>query len=256
MNIHVNTCVDCGCKFMAKVARMTRCNTCQRKRDAEYFVEWRKINPDWKKRRANRQKEYNRIRAAAARSMLVEKKVVMPERIGVTALERFIISWDAGLSKNELYGRKPGAIFLRDRARKLKQAIISMVVLKTGGRWPVGKIWVDIIVQKDSQKADAVNVVDILCDAIKDGIGVDDKWFSLGLVDWEVSKIAPKIVFQIYRYHSEPKRVCYSCGEVRDASEFWKRSAGGMCLRCRTIPVDSIRRRGVAAPDNRIVGVE
>ena len=50
------------------------------------------------------------------------------------------------------------------------------------------KTWVSIFVQKPNHKSDAINTVDTICDAIKKAIGVDDRWFCIERVDWEIKK--------------------------------------------------------------------
>lgn len=56
-----------------------------------------------------------------------------------------------------------------------------------GQKWKEEKIFVDIFLQKPQKRIDVANLVDSVCDAIKEGIGIDDCWFA-PRTDWEYEK--------------------------------------------------------------------
>jgi hypothetical protein len=64
--------------------------------------------------------------------------------------------------------------------------------------WPKKtKTWIDVVVQKHNNRSDAHNCIDTLFDGIRDGLGVDDRWFAIGLLDWEVEPMNPNIYVQV-----------------------------------------------------------
>jgi hypothetical protein len=56
--------------------------------------------------------------------------------------------------------------------------------IKAGVTFEKAKIWLDIMVEKANHRSDAINTIDILCDGLKKGIGIDDRWFSIARLDW------------------------------------------------------------------------
>lgn len=50
------------------------------------------------------------------------------------------------------------------------------------------KIWVTIRIIKANPQADAVNCVDTVMDVIKRAIKIDDCWFSIHRLDWELGQ--------------------------------------------------------------------
>lgn len=63
--------------------------------------------------------------------------------------------------------------------------------------WENVKTWIEIMVYKSSQKGDAINVIDVIADCIKQGIGIDDMNFSL-IINSHVDPTAkPNIHFWI-----------------------------------------------------------
>jgi Holliday junction resolvase RusA-like endonuclease len=102
------------------------------------------------------------------------------------------------------------------------------------------KLWVSLFVQKPDHKSDAVNVVDTFCDAIKTVAGVDDRWFSLHLVDWEIKKVEPHIFVRIGQEDCFDARVCSHCGGVFPLDRFHKKNADRMgvgreCIECKSV---------------------
>lgn len=50
------------------------------------------------------------------------------------------------------------------------------------------KIYLSIYAELENHRGDAINLIDTLCDAIKKGLGVDDRWFCIKSLDWEIKK--------------------------------------------------------------------
>jgi hypothetical protein len=79
---------------------------------------------------------------------------------------------------------------------------------------------VSIFVQKTNHRGDAINVIDLVCDAIKDAVGLDDRWYSLSSVDWEIVKANPRIFISIGQDSDEDCQVCSHCGDIKALSAF------------------------------------
>jgi hypothetical protein len=78
----------------------------------------------------------------------------------------------------------------------------------------VNKLWLDIFVQKSDHKGDAVNVVDLVCDAVKDAAGLDDRWYALRSVDWEIVKGVGRLFVGVGQEECWDAIACSSCGRV------------------------------------------
>ena len=83
------------------------------------------------------------------------------------------------------------------------------------------KVWIDILVQKPNHKGDAVNVVDLVCDAVKDAIDrVDDRWFCIRRLDWQIVKGDPRLFVGVGQDSDEDCQVCSYCGQIKPLPEF------------------------------------
>ncbi len=152
-------------------------------------------------------------------------------------LVRIQIPFDWAASKNHIYAlRNRGHVALRQEAIayrdmigwKIKQALGTQRVINN-------KVWIDIFIQKPNQKGDAVNFVDLICDSIKRVIGVDDRWYSLRRVDWEIAKHDPRIFIGIGQEAVVDAIACSSCGRLLplDAFPRNRNSAIGVSRNCR-----------------------
>ena len=115
----------------------------------------------------------------------------------------FSIPWNKALLKNNTFGINRrgmgwGAIYRkRDTVLAQEDIILRCKSLITRGGFFKNKISVKIVAYKANHKAgDAVNLVDRFCDAIKYGIGVDDRFFELQVL-WEIDKEHPRIYCEI-----------------------------------------------------------
>jgi len=166
----------------------------------------------------------------------------LPVRSDAKKVIRFEFPNDGYLSKNSLVNMgmvsgKPFT-FVRKDIKKRKEAIGLLVMAQLGSYvWPRSKTFIDIMVQKHMVGSDAINVVDTVCDAIKKGLDVDDEWFCIGTLDWEVVKRDPKIYVQISTFDHEHQKVCGCCWQIKPELQFGKDAQGihGVhheCLSC------------------------
>lgn len=119
----------------------------------------------------------------------------------------------------------------RDVAWSTKLALVNQTVVHN-------KLWIGLFVEKPDHRGDAINVVDLVCDGIRDAIDVDDRWFCLQFVDWRVNKADPKIFIQIGQEDVEPSQVCSYCGQILVLESFTKKTGNPhghdrVCRECR-----------------------
>jgi len=152
------------------------------------------------------------------------------------------------MAGTHVYSRKESVSFRDDLAAALRKAV--------NGRAVPGWLWLDIFVQKPDHKGDAVNVVDLVCDAAKDATGVDDRWYSILRLDWEIRKTDPMLWVRVGQESSEPMRVCALCGEPRTFDVFMgagRTHMGRECRDCRRVSMRAPRKDGVVFFDDRQV---
>lgn len=128
------------------------------------------------------------------------------------------------------------------KAVKDYQSMIAYETKKAlSGRTIVNnKLWVSLFVFKSDNKSDAINVVDTVCDGIRDGAGIDDRWFSIDQVNWAIRKRNPQIVIRIGQETDSDVLVCSHCGDLRPYGDFTANSStpsgrGRVCTECRSL---------------------
>ncbi len=126
-------------------------------------------------------------------------------------------------SKNHIYALtlKKGHVSLRRESRALRGRITAALRAAIGGRRVAhNKVWIDVLVQKPNHKGDAVNVVDLVCDAVKDALPVDDRWFCIRRLDWEVCKNDGQLIVGVGQESDADSQVCSYCGLIRPLEQF------------------------------------
>ena len=115
-----------------------------------------------------------------------------PAVSGINA--KFWIPWRNGLSKNAMWEVVGKRIKLTDEAATTKDIIAYEVALATKGQAArQEKLWLSIFVAKPRECADAVNVIDVLCDGIEKGTGLNDRFFAIRRLDWVVDADRPRV---------------------------------------------------------------
>lgn len=152
---------------------------------------------------------------------------------------RVAVPFSYAASKNHIYTMtRRGHVSLRKEVRTKRAAITAAVRgVLAGHRVAHNKVWIDLFIQKPNHKGDAINVVDMVCDAIKDAIPVDDRWFSIRRLDWEIAKVNPQMFIGIGQDTTTDCQVCSHCGRVLPFEAFGRRRSSRLgiaraCKRC------------------------
>lgn len=153
---------------------------------------------------------------------------------------RFSIPYSSNFSKNSTHlSNRQGGRFMRKESRDIKDSISEILAYSEAKKKVVqNKVWIDVLVQKPSNRGDAVNVIDLVCDAVEAGLGINDKWFSIRRLDWEIVKENPQVFIGVGQEDVEPVEICNHCGRLLPFDFFQKRKGkkGGVgrdCKECR-----------------------
>ena len=171
---------------------------------------------------------------------------------------RVAVPFTYAASKNHIYARRrSGHVFLR-RESKAKRAEITAAIRAglVDRRVAHNKVWLDVLVQKPDHYGDAINVIDLVCDAVKDAVPVDDRWFCIRRLDWEIVKEDPQLIIGIGQDSLEDAQVCSYCGQIKPLTAFNKAKnrplgVGRECRECRRVGRLLIKQTlpGVAVPE-------
>ena len=96
------------------------------------------------------------------------------------------------------------------------------------------KLWVDILVQKSSTRFDAANVLDTVLDGIRDGIGLDDRFYAIRFLDWEVVMADERMLIGMGQMTTIDHQFCMTCGALVPLATLEKvRKIARVCRVCR-----------------------
>ena len=234
-------CESCGASCVRKSAMQKYCPSCSAVADLKRKRRWAQSH---KLPRATASDAVNRRRLqiegrGAALNEEERAGLWWPaelEEPELTWLVRTWIPFNYAASKNHAWSRAArGHVFLRREHKDLRDALVYRLRAAMPGRTVVeDRVWLDILVQKPDHRGDAVNVLDMVCDAVKEATGVDDRWYCVRRLDWQIVKQEPRLYVGVGQADSVPKRVCSKCGRVRPVNEF----PGGtqirrICAGCR-----------------------
>lgn len=127
-------------------------------------------------------------------------------------------------SKNHIHAiTNRGHLMLRKEAQEYRDGLAFALRAAMGQRKAVNnKVWLDLFIQKPNHKGDAVNIIDLICDGVKVALGVDDRWFCIRRLDWEIAKKDPHICLGVGQENVEAAIVCSSCGRILPLARFSK----------------------------------
>lgn len=224
-------CQECGIGTPRRSPVQKYCEPCSEQRDLERKRNWARKNPPKKstRRKAQAKRKTSRVETGKAISAEVADSIgwTTPS-IDLSWQARIAVDFSYGVSKNAIYtSRGGGHVALRRKSRAIKDEITLRMRNATAGRKIAhNKLWLDILVQKPNHRGDAINVIDLVCDGVKEAVPVDDRWFSIRSLDWEVAKNSPKIFIAIGQDTDEDAQVCSYCGRILSLEKFGKRKDG------------------------------
>jgi hypothetical protein len=224
------------CQVCGKEAKRTGpvqkyCPKCSTMKDKERKNKWSKNNPVSNEK----SREIAKTCDTKRKSLGIEKSAL--SKLGVAwiadgtevdnlfQLLRVKMPFTYNFSKNAIWslGAKKGHIYARKESNAVRSRLTELIKSQNI-TWYEGKVWIDIMVEKPDMRGDAINVIDLVCDAIKDAIGVDDRWYCIRRLDWQVIKKEPQIIIGVGQSVREHHRVCSTCGDMLPLTQFGKNS--------------------------------
>lgn len=243
----VIVCRECGMRVAARGPGQRYCEVCSERRDMLRKRLWARDHPPSVAQSArNVEHAKRRIELAREAGALINQKekqsIAWYDSEGPDLLWqiRVAIPFSYAASKNHIYAlRKAGHVALRRESRAKREEIVLIIRQSLRNHRVVhNKVWIDIMVQKPDHRGDAVNVIDLVCDALKDALEVDDRWFCIRRLDWEVVRADPKLFIGIGQDSDRDCQVCSYCGQIKELSEFNANKhnslgVGRECKQCR-----------------------
>ena len=137
---------------------------------------------------------------------------------------RVLVPFSYSASKNYRHALGRGRRFYTPRQAKQKRVEITTAIREGLGHQKVAhnKLWIDLLVQKPDHRGDAINVIDVVCDAIEAAVGINDRWFCIRRLDWEIAKEDPQLMIGIGQETTDDAQVCSYCGQIKPLSAFNK----------------------------------
>lgn len=229
-------CAECNASTPRNCATQRYCPACSEQRDAarkqKYHVERGRKIFQVKRDEATRR---GSAVSAATRISVDAWKPYLPALAWYVRVE-MPFAW-AG-SKNHLFATTSrGHTFLRDEARFYRTELTERIFEATRNlKIYKNKLWLDVLVQKPNHRGDAANFVDLICDAVKDAIPLDDRWYAIRTLDWQVCKRDPAIFIGLGQEAEVDVQACSTCGRLLPFDAFQKNRAAlnGVTRVCKT----------------------
>ena len=136
---------------------------------------------------------------------MIDTYLTSSDPINECSLGFFVsLPYNPSLSKNAHYKRaRNGRMFISKEsvaARNEVHMLIRRVLEGSKLKFEKAKkIWVKIVVLKPDNRMDAINFLDAIADVLKKEIDVDDRYFSVALLDWRIEKNDPKILLEVFQ---------------------------------------------------------
>lgn len=227
--------------FRKRTAVHKYCDVCSEKRDLERKKKWaqtHKPKPNMEKIKKYKERvKSDRIERGRVKNQEILQSInwfsdCQPELIW---FKRVAVPFSYAFSKNHIWAMSQrGHVFMRKDSAMVRENLTKAIAGALGDQKVVtAKVWLDILVQKPDHKGDAVNVIDLVCDAVKDAIGLDDRWFSIRTLDWEISKNNPMIYVGIGQDTDVEHRICSYCGRILTLDYFTGKSRE--CKECKRV---------------------
>jgi len=232
-------CQCCGKESVKTSAMQKYCKECSRNKELERKAKWMRknpLNPERTKLNKQKTKSRNIERGLINNKTTVENLFVYPE-VNLWWQIKIAVPFSYSVSKNHLWSsNSSGHIYRREESNKIQEDIILMLKSAMGNQKIYrNKVWIDIYVQKPDHKGDAINVVDLVADAVKVAIGIDDRWFSIRRLDWQIVKENPRLYIGVGQQDDFDAKICSYCGRILPEEMFGK--AKRECKECTSARV-------------------
>lgn len=232
-------CKRCGNAAPRTGSRQFYCRPCSEDLSRQRAAAWARGNPPSKEtiaRATQRKKSVTTTRGLALNEAEAFSigDIIQPVEMAWQVRVAAPFSWAS--SKNRIYNPNGHHVSLREEVRQYRGSLTMMIRAALAGRvLRQNKVWITLFVQKPQHKGDAINVVDTVCDAIKDAIDIDDRWFSIYRLDWQIVKVDPQLFIGIGQEAGPDVQVCSSCGRLLTFDNFTKKTnqKNGIDRNCR-----------------------
>lgn len=227
-----HVCKLCDAKFTSKVPRHLYCEPCSESQDLKRK---RLENRDRNRSRCRDERRDKGIEISKCSARVLADAPIWPHLNWKVSI-KVPFSWRG--SKNAIWAmRSAGHVALRREAKEYRDAIIlSLQNALRDINVRQNKLWLDIFVEKNNHKGDAVNFVDLICDAVKVATQLDDRWFSIRHLDWSIVKHEPNLIISIGQEEIGDVQPCSYCGRLLAFDSFTKSrsSRNGISRICRS----------------------
>lgn len=264
-DLQVLDCADCGATTLRRSPSQLYCAACSGDRDTARKAAWRASNPPAKPNPVARARQRSDMVAAGAeRSVASRATMFWPadqHELDFRQIVRVSIPFDWAASKNGVWRMgRGGHVYARKEGVAVRESLTERIRRASGDEpWYQGKVWIDIFVEKPSHRGDATNFIDLICDAVKDAIGVDDRWYSIRRLDWSIVKKDPRLIVGVGQEVGEDHKVCSHCGRTLTLDCFGlnRSTKDGRTRVCRPCgaPIRGPRKRSEAPVDASPVAV-
>lgn len=242
----VVACADCGREVVTfgygTVHLCPACKDVRRKASARKYQQAHPLAAEVQRKRAARTIA-GAITAGRVISISERVSITWPATVDPDLLwtVRVGVPFHYGMSKNRMLGwtkkQKPHLTKeFRDTRGDLRDQLALAFLQPNAPKVVNAKLWIDIYVQKPDNRGDAVNVVDLVCDAIKEAIGLDDRWYSIRRLDWQIVKEGGHLFVGMGQETRDEHQACSSCGRVLLLDAFTKgnrqNGRSGNCREC------------------------
>lgn len=125
--------------------------------------------------------------------------------------------FDSGWSKNRVWRKGKGRTFLATGARQRRSALAEALRLRLSAVGAIprqNRLWLAVHVSKANHLGDALNVLDLVADGIQDATGIDDRWYSLSGLTWDLVPNRPELRVWIGQEDLPDAAACRRCGAI------------------------------------------
>lgn len=254
-------CADCGEECVRNGPTQRYCRPCSTKRD----IARKGLYQNEKGKQAFDEKRAKWLVHGKAISREERLSLIssLPQQPNLLWHTRVAVPFSWAGSKNQLFATtRTGHTFLREEGRYYR-SLLTQKIRETVDVENVrqNKLWVDIYVQKPNHKGDAANFLDMVCDAIKDAIPLDDRWYSIRSIDWQICKDEPMLYVGLGQDSRLDVQACSSCGRLMEYHFFQKNRATPngvtrVCRECQSVKLADkrLQRRQPATIEDGIFG--